>query len=490
MNKIFFSRCSLAYFAILCFWTLLPSCKKLVEIPAPVTSTNGAIVYNADGTSIGVVTSLYSRLVNSQYLTAPANLISIQLTAGLSADELTLFNTNNSDLILYAQNILSPTKSPLSWTKWYDEIYAANDAIEGLSGSTGVSSIVKTELTGEAKFMRAFAYFYLVNLYGDVPLATTTNYAVNAQLPRATVQTVYVQIVNDLKDAQSLLSNQYLDGTLKPYAANPERVRPTRAAATALLARVYLYQKNYQEAINQASSLISQNNLFSLVSLNDAFLKNNKEAIWQLQPTGKGNAANTLEGQEFIPINAIKSVYLSTNLINSFEPGDGRRSNWVGNFNGFAFPNKYKVGTTPTPSTEYSTVLRLAEQYLIRAEARIQLEQVADGITDLNLLRTRARESVSASVPNPLPPLSTSLSKSAALKALEHERQVELFTEWGHRWLDLKRLSGFDDSSKTRADEVLAPIKGSNWQTTDQLYPIPLMDIQRDINLRQNPGYN
>ncbi len=98
---------------------------------------------------------------------------------------------------------------------------------------------------GEARFFRAFCYFYLVNLFGDVPLATTTDSTINARLPRIPSDEVYQQIITDLKEAESLLSTEYLDANLKSYGGLPERVRPTKWAASAMLARVYLYQEGF-----------------------------------------------------------------------------------------------------------------------------------------------------------------------------------------------------------------------------------------------------
>ena len=115
-------------------------------------------------------------------------------------------------------------------------------------------------------------------------------------------------------------------------------------------------------------------------------------------------------------------------------------------------------------------VLRLAEQYLIRAEARAQQNNISGSQSDLNLIRNRAGLVNTAAN-----------DKTALLTAIEHERQVELFTEWGHRWLDLKRTN--------RADAVLGPIKAPNWQPTDMLYPIPQTQIANDPNVHQNPGY-
>jgi hypothetical protein len=106
---------------------------------------------------------------------------------------------------------------------------------------------------------------------------------------------------------------------------------------------------------------------------------------------------------------------------------------------------------------------------------------VAEGIEDLNIIRRRATD-LNATPVDQLPQLSLSLSKEDALLAVENERRRELFTEWGHRWFDLKRTG--------RADAVLGGVK-PGWQSTDQLFPLPGNDVATNINLRghQNPGY-
>jgi hypothetical protein len=116
-------------------------------------------------------------------------------------------------------------------------------------------------------------------------------------------------------------------------------------------------------------------------------------------------------------------------------------------------------------------VLRLAEQYLIRAEARANQNNIAGAVDDINVIRTRAG----------LPAVSQGVSKDQCLLAIEQERRIELFTEWGHRWFDLKRTN--------RADAVLSTLKSPNWQSADRLYPIPQSELETDVHLNQNPGY-
>jgi len=142
-------------------------------------------------------------------------------------------------------------------------------------------------------------------------------------------------------------------------------------------------------------------------------------------------------------------------------------------------PYKYRSYTSSTTSDpdnsrkENSTVLRLAEQYLIRAEARAQQNKLDLAIADVDVIRARAGLPLIANT-NP------SISKTALLDAIMQERRVELFTEWGHRWFDLKRTG--------KALAVLSAIK-PGFTSDDLLYPIPESELNKNPFLEQNPGY-
>lgn len=460
------------------------SCKKLVEVEAPVTSSNALNVYSSDATATAVLTGIYTDMSGAITLSFATGNKSISLYTGLSSDELTLYSgVNNTTYLAYYKNSLSAAIDPIAgsefWGQFYNCIFICNSAIEGLNNATSLTPAVKQQLLGEAKFMRSFIYFYLVNLFGDVPLVTTTNYKVNATLKRASKAEVYQQITADLKEAQSLLSPNYLDKNLQGYTDMSERVRPTRWAAIALLARVYLYNGDYADAEKQASLVINQSALYSLSELNTVFLSNSNEAIWQLQPVNAGR--NTEDAFTFIIPKTGPSddnpVFLSQNLLNSFEAGDQRKINWVGktivDIDTLYYPHKYKSATQDEPVTEYLMVLRLAEQFLIRAESRAQQGNLDGAKVDLNAVRFRA-----------LLNETTATSKPALLEAVLHERQVELFSEWGHRWLDLKRTGRVDAVMTIETSK-----KGGTWNSNWQLYPISFADIEKDPNLTQNPGY-
>lgn len=462
----------------------LSGCKKLVNVPAPRSYVSSADIFSSDATAASVLTGIYTTLSSQDIsYTGPGSLF---LFPALSADELTLFDKSNLTLQLYYINqLLSDISSGSDmWTTIYPMIYDANAAISGLTNNTALTPAVRDQLLGEAKFLRAFFYFYLANLYGDAVLATGTDYTVNSKLPRVPKTQVYQQVVSDLKSAESLLSAKYLDASiLQPTS---ERVRPTSWAASALLARTYLYLQKWDSAEVEATKVIN-NTLFSLDSVKDVFLANSSESIWQLQPVLTNISYNTGEGALFIlPDEGPNSsgsypVYLSSFIISSFEPKDLRRVNWVDSVIAggvtYYYPYKYKQGLGSVTTTEYSTVLRLAEQYLIRAEARVEQNKLADGRSDLDAIRTRAGL-----------PATTANSQGDFLKAIAQERKVELFTEWGHRWLDLKRTNAVDTVLGAPTN-ICAAKGGSQWNTNQQLYPIPLTELKSDPNLVQNPGY-
>jgi len=469
---------------------VLTGCKKFVEIGTPPDKLSQENVFSTDRSATTALTGIYGFM-----FMAGADMAKY---GGLMADECTLWSGGDADLIAYYNNTLFATGPAPSgntgaeiWNSYYNFIFRCNAAIEGITGNNNLTPAVQKQLLGEAYFLRAWFYFYLVNLYGELPLAVGTDPEVNRLLSRATVPVVYQLITNDLIKAEELLNTNYVNGQLIPYSGAIERVRPTHWAATALLSRVYLYMNQYAKAEEAATKVIANSALFRLLPLGEIFLKNSVEAIWQLQPIKLG--WNTWDAKTFhlsaFPegLSLEKPVHLSSFLLNAFESGDQRHTQWVNSFNdgidSYYFAVKYKIGeengavNSPESLTEYSMVLRLGEQYLIRAEARAKLNNLSGAIADLDEIRGRANLPLIADT-------NSGISQSALLDAILHERQVELFTEWGHRWFDLKRTG--------KVNEVMGlvtPQKGGNWENTDQLLPIPYNDLLYNPRLTQNAGY-
>lgn len=452
----------------------ISGCSQFLEIPPPKTELVTSSVFENNSTANAAILGIYSRMVNQSLIP-----YRISFLTGLSSDELTNYSTVQELEMFYTNNLNSFNVyvSSFVWTPAYNYIFQANEIIEGLRNTTGVNENVKSQILGEARFIRAYCHFYLVNFFGEIPLVTSTDYAHNATISRSSKEAVYQQIIEDLSEARLLLNNGYVGANGVGISA--ERVRPNKAAADALLARVYLYLGDYINAEAKATEVIN-NPQYNLVSDLDAvFLRNSPEAIWQLQP-GFVNS-NTPEGSGFIltsaPLTTLsRNATVSENLLASFEHGDKRRAHWISNITvhdrEYFFPFKYKVDT-PSPALEYSMVLRLAEQLLIRAEARAYQNNNGGALSDLNAIRERAGI-----------PLIQTIDNEAILQAIIQERRVELFTEWGHRWLDIKRIGMVD---AVMAD--ITPLKGGVWSTNSQLYPIPQLERDNNPNLSQNTGY-
>lgn len=439
-----------------------PSCKKYLETGGPINQVSSNEVFLTESSAVSAVSALYSRITaNNGYLES-SFVGAITFLPAMSADEVydvypfyDSFKDNNLTVSDGNNNNL--------WGSGYGEIYAINAAIEGLTAAP-LSTPVKNQLLGECYTLRAFCYFYLTNLYGDVPLILTTALADNRSKGRNAQAEVYAQVTQDLLVAQANLSDSYPNGsTLK--------VRINRAAATALLARVYLYQKNYPAAEQQSSTIISNTN-FSLSSLENTFKNTSAETILQLFTFYGYNQF----GNNTIPNGPTPEYVTYANLEDSFEPGDRRKEHWLGSGQNSGstvyYPAKYKLNASTTNGDEYTVVFRLAEQYLIRAEARAyqgKINGTESATADVNVIRTRA--GLSPLVLNDI---------SEATLAIENERYHELFFEFGHRWLDLKRTG--------RASTILSPQKPS-WSPKSILYPIPSQQIALVPALTQNTGY-
>ncbi|SFW20821.1 SusD family protein [Sinomicrobium oceani] len=446
---------------------LFMSCEDFVEIDPPKERLVRSEVFADDATAQSAMTGVYSYMMNRTFSSGHYSR-SVSFLSGLSADE---YDNYNTALDPFSENSLSPSGFAANlWSDPYAVIYRTNSILEGIINEEArVSEDVKQQLEGEAKFVRAFSYFYLVNLFGDVPLYTSTDFWTNAQAERSPAGQVYQQIITDLEDAKSLLLEDYT-------ISGGERSRPNKYAAIALLSRVYLYLGNWNLAETLASEVIQSEALYRLeADLNQVFLANSSEAIWQLVPVEPGY--NTNEGRYFIlnssPINSTSKLELNDALLASFEEEDQRRKHWVGSFsegtNTWFFPYKYKIAIGGT-LTEYSMVLRLAEQYLIRAEARAMLNiltGVNSAVSDINTIRHRAGLGDTPAE-----------SQAELLNAILQERRIEFFAEWGHRWLDLKRTGTID--------EVLGIVK-TNWEPTDALYPIPEQEVLNNPNIVPNP---
>ena len=459
-TKIYPNHNTVRYFFIACLVLLsLNSCKQLIDNNPAKTDLLSQEVFKDSLAVKPALIGMYANLAGTQAFT-----VNCSLFPAMSADEL-LFVGNNYDP--FVKNALLPTQENINplWANPYSVIYQANSIIEGLASGSNMTEGFKIRAVAESRFMRAFCHFYLVNFFGDVPLVLTTDVEVNKNSPRSAAAVVYEQIIQDLLFAQEHLPANYM-------ASGDERVRANKWVATALLARVYLYTRNWAEAERHASLLLDNNSLFVMpADLNAVFTPTSREAIWQLY--------NGLEGLTEIARQVLPSMQSPTpkfvfteGLEDAFEDGDARKTAWTANISyqgkSYTYPTKYK-SLSAGANAEYLTVFRLAEQFLIRAEARAQQSNISGAKADIFAVRDRSNLGVP-----------TANDKDGLLLAIEKERRVELNSEWGHRWFDLRRTGVINS--------VLAAKPG--WKPDAALYPVPQIQRNNNPTLSQNLGYN
>jgi len=459
------------YILILTLPLIFFSCEELVEVQSPDNKLVQEVVFNSDATALSAMQGIYNQLFLTEFANGQRN--SITILSGLSGNNFQYINTSTPMRMQFEQHELLPdnTSNLELWASAYNLIYMTNSLLQGLEQSDSISSEVMIQLEGEARFIRAFTYFYLTNIYSDVPMVLSTDYEENRLASRTPSSEIYDLIIEDLEIAANTLSPEYRNG---------ERTQVNRFVALSLLSRVYLYLEDWGMAENLSTQVIEENSLYELTDPTEVFLANSREAIWQISPLGGGGLiTNTNEGSLFI-IDPIFSFFarfkLDEEFVSEFEEVDNRFLNWIGyneEKNAY-FANKYKVwSSNEFPIKEYSMVLRLAEQYLIRAEARTQMGDITGATEDINEIRGRADIDL-------INDTDLNISKEVLLEEIFKERRKELFTEWGHRWFDLKRTG--------KISEVLGS-NDPNWEPTDALYPIPEDERMKNPNLDQNPGY-
>lgn len=471
----------------------LTACRKFVSIDPPTHSMVQETVFKDARTTAAALRQAYFLIAGSIYGTSGT---SMSLLNALYPDEYRL-TTNHIGLRMIYTNAPEAAEGIFTvlWSNSYSDIYRANAIIEGLEAyGTSMEKSIKDHMTGEAKFLRAYVYFLLVNSYGDVPLILSTDYEKNRLIARTSQELVYDQIVKDLAEAKGLMTSDYLDWNNAKVTTS--RLRATRDVAAALLSRVYLYRGQWAKAEKEADGVIS-NNVYDLEETPaNTFNVASKETLLAFadqggnRPRAAGIYVLTSNPNNSTATGAIGVV--SDTLLGSFEAGDNRRRDWIGVFttggNSYHFANKYRASTT---LTQYDCAIRLAEVYLIRAEALLEQSKLELAIDDLNEIRKRARAAVTTAVPNPLPALPYTLTKEQVRLAMEKERFTELFIE-GHRWFDLKRWKGLNNPAISRADEAMPSIaakKGATWQPHLKLLPIPQKQLELNVNLKQNKDY-
>ena len=363
----------------------------------------------------------------------------------------------------YTLNAVDPeTIETFPWRRLWNSVKDTNNALEIFEDSDTITEELASQFIAETSCIRAYNYLLLTQFWGDVPFSESTDFQVLNNLSRTSVSDIHASLLIDISGLLDDLPDSFGDET-----AN--RTRFTRGAAQALLARIALYARKWDLAETNASQVIA-NPLYELqADYLSVFTPLSGESIFELQ--SDGNPEN-----HFAPVSSFFPTSLGGELsfvptkkiLNSFEAGDSRFSMSIAvDATGINYVNKYRDIEITGLFNELK-LFRLAEQYLIRAEARVGLGDLAGATADINVIRNRA------GLPN-----TTASDAASLLLAIEQERFVELCFE-GHRFTDLVRTG--------RADGVLGQFNPT-WKPRAKLLPIPQEDIDRNPNLSQNPAY-
>lgn len=454
MKRIYISVLTLS---ILASMTTV-SCKKFLEVtPKHAIPDETAIVDKK--TAEQALRGLYRSVGNygQTYTT-------LSILAGGDA---TYNNVGDPHLIISHDFRADNSNIGSAWASIYKAINQANLIIHKVPSLSDplLTDPIRNQLLGEALFFRALAYFDLVRIWGGVPLKLTPTENLNEPigLQRSTAQQTYAQITNDLNQANNLIN-----------ATGVNRIRASKNAVLALRSRIYLYQKNWEQAEQAATALIN-NTDYQLIRPFTAWFKGEpgtKESILEIAYSTQNQNGlrstfqhQTKGGSYSLAPKAATATLLSDPAIGG--GATGRRS-LIGSVTQAGTTVWYGDLYFRSPATDPLYLFRIAEQYLIRAEARINRNNLVGALSDINEVRTRAN----------LPAFTAAnfeVNNVAALKlAIEEERRFEFLWE-GDRWPDLVRTG--------RAKELF------QIEEYKLLLPIPLDEVVIG-GLAQNPRYN
>lgn len=440
----------------------LASCEKYLDVePRASVSDEKTIFDNASAQT--ALTGVYAALASGGYYGT-----TFQSIGYLNGDNIQ-WTGSQSQVQEFINHNVSADNSTISgaWSAIYLAISRANHVIAKVPLVTDplLTQTAKDQIVGQAYFIRALSYFDLARTWGSVPLITrpTETASDNSGIARSAQTEVYAQVLNDLNLAEPLLTE------------TTDRYKATRKTVWALKARYYLYQGDWANAELFASKLIDDNTNYKLLKPFGSFFQNDargtQESVFEIfysaaetnghrgqwQPQQNGGT------RQWAPNDALVAL-LNDPLVGGTRSAliaKDNQNRWYGNL-------YYR-----SPATDPSYVIRIAELYLIRAEARANQAvqgapadaKLTGAIADLNAVRDRSGL------------LGTTASdKAAVLLAIENERRVEFALE-PHRWFDLVRTG--------RAAAVL-----NITDTRKYLMPVPNEQLLIDPALRpNNPGY-
>jgi len=395
-----------------------------------------------------------------------------------------------------------------AWAAYYKMIYQCNRVLEALP-EVELSESTANQFEGEAKFFRALAYFDLVRFFGDVPLVTKTlKLDESYNVTRSSVENVYIQIENDMKDAAGLLPSEY---------ATSGKGRATKWAAKGFLGKILIFESGYPLKKNRWADAktvlqeVIQSGKFSFFAKYEDIFKYENEnkaqsvfsVLFKSNSNGEGNPFPTRNAPNTIIKATVENgglpygggpnqLFLTNDLLNSFEPGDLRKTasirfEWKNNtgvvYTNMPFCKKYQDGPVSAASDWDIDwiMLRYDDVLMMYAECLNEIGYASNGEAFSILNQIRARAGLLAKTATDVP------NQQSYRLWMEQERRHEFCFE-NIRWFDLVRTD--------RALEVMQAFLGQygmagNLKSRDQyIYPIPQRVLNENKNIQQNPGYN
>jgi hypothetical protein len=463
------------------------SCTKVTE-QVPISELTAENFWKTKADAEAGLTATYDQLQGLASLTL--------FTLTLRADEVITpdqygYNSVDPGTRQDQQNQINPTSGISNWSAFFSGISRANNVLAFVPPMS-LADADKNRILGEAYFLRAYFYFILAQNWGDVPIITKpyTEVSDSMFVSRDQVQKVYVQIIDDLKNAKNLLP-------VTQATSLKTRIRATKGAAQAFLSNVYLTRgyktfaaaDDFQNAADEALAVINNSN-YALVSgadyANIFTQKDTKELILAVGYDYTIGETNDF-ARYFLPraFNKVRAfggegyVMPTKLLTDNVEAGDLRAdisfarvptptAYFDNEFAGQYYVGKYQgtvvqAGVTRGSDSKW-IIYRLADVILMRAEALVKLGKTNEAIPLVNQIRKRAG----------LGDITVS-SSADVFNAIQRERLFELCFE-GKRWYDLLRTGLINQVRPTFVGKILLPV--------------PQSDIDRNPNiLPQNPGY-
>ncbi len=465
------------------------SCTKNILDTVPQTYISSATAFSTPAKILAQVNALYSQLQN-QYFYGGRYLIYNEQRG----DEFSQNDPNAATgALIWDQNALSTTDLVNDlWSAAYTAINSSNILIQNLSTSTVISDSLRQNYIGEAKFVRALAYFSLIQTYArpfvqdssslGLPLRLKAEVSQgDNNLARSSVGTIYSQILQDLNDAETGLPASYASASLNSSRAH-------KSTAIALKTRVYLTEGNYKQVVTEASKLVPAAAPYSYTSGTVTHKLEPKIAtVFSGSYTGPeaiffvpfGNATETPGTQSALAYNYVGEPILSLNPAGivsnpAFAVGSGdARLGLIATGGGQQLLEKFPHGTAPF--TDAVPVIRYAEVLLNYAEAAANNNDLVTATALLYAVRGRSN-------PSYVFPSSAIQTQSALISTILTERRVELLGE-GFRTPDLERtLQPLPSKSGAAGTAPLVPVSASNY-----IWPIPSSEISANQLCQQNP---